>query len=76
MNRRLLTDDELRERLRAACAEEGGMRAFGRKHGITAVFISQVLNNQKSPTPRLARLIGLTPVNRWAITSDTESECP
>jgi len=51
----------LRNLLKASCANAGGMRAWGRLHGITAAYISRVIAGQGLPGPKLLDALNLEP---------------
>lgn len=51
----------LRALLKANCANAGGMRAWGRLHGITAAYISRVIRGEKMPGPKLLDALNLEP---------------
>jgi len=61
MDRKLLTADEVRERLRAACS--GDQKRWAKEHGISAAYVSDVLNGRREPGKsilgvlRLAKLV-------------------
>lgn len=51
----------LRNLLKATCANAGGMRAWGRLHGITAPYVSRVIAGKKLPGPKLLDALNLEP---------------
>lgn len=51
----------LRNLLRATCANAGGMRAWGRIHGISAPYISRVISGKSSPGEKLLSAMNLEP---------------
>jgi len=51
----------LRNLLKASCANAGGMRAWGRLHGITAAYVSRVIRGEKLPGPKLLDALNLQP---------------
>lgn len=59
------TETDVLTALGAAVQGEGGLRAFGRKHGLTAGFISQVLSGNTPPSDRLCQTIGYRKVIRY-----------
>lgn len=63
---RLLTDDDFRARLRAACAEAGGLRSFARGCGFSPAYVSQVATGKEPPGERLGHILGLTFVRGWS----------
>lgn len=44
--------------LRAAIRAEGSCRAFARRHGLSAAFVSDVTLCKRVPSPRILALIG------------------
>lgn len=61
----LATQTDILTALGAAVKGEGGCRAFGRKHNLTAGFISQVLSGNTPPSDRLCQTIGYRKVVRY-----------
>lgn len=51
----------LRALLKAMCGNAGGMRAWGRKHGVTAAYVSRVIAGKKIPGKKLLDAMGLEP---------------
>jgi hypothetical protein len=49
----------LRALLKASCANAGGMRAWGRLHGITAAYISRVIAGERGPGEKLLNALNL-----------------
>lgn len=49
----------LRNLLKASCANVGGMRAWGRLHGITASYVSRVLAGEQGPGEKLLNALNL-----------------
>lgn len=49
----------LRNLLKASCKNAGGMRAWGRLHGITAAYISRVIRGEKMPGRKLLDALNL-----------------
>ncbi len=69
----LLTAEEVRERLRAACAEAGSQGAFARRHGISAGVLSEILSGDREPSSLVLQPLGLrrhqrlyAPVGAWS----------
>lgn len=65
----LLTESEVRERLRAAMVEAGGLRAFARAHGISPAYLSRCARNEMPIGAKIEAALGLErqPL-RWALT--------
>jgi len=51
----------MRALLKASCTNAGGMRAWGRLHGITAAYVSRVIRGEKLPGPKLLDALNLEP---------------
>lgn len=51
----------LRALLKAMCGNAGGMRAWGRKHDVTAAYVSRVIAGKKIPGKKLLDAMGLEP---------------
>lgn len=58
MPKKALTEDELREALANACEAAGGQSAWAAKAGITQQYVSDVLNNKRSPGDSICRALG------------------
>ena len=56
----IITEAQMRDRLREACAAAGGQAAFAREIGVTRQFIGQILAGEKSPTKAIRNRLGLT----------------
>lgn len=59
------TENDVLTSLGAAVRGEGGVRAFGRKYGFSASFISQVLAGNTPPSDRLCQAVGYRKVVRY-----------
>ena len=55
----LLTADQVRDRLRKACAEAGGMRSWSRANGVSAAWISRVYRGVNEPGDAILFPLGL-----------------
>jgi len=53
--------------LRQSCRDAGGQSAFARKHGVTAAYVSDVLNGRQDPGPALLKAIGVRKVVRYEV---------
>jgi hypothetical protein len=69
-SRRRLTSDDIRNRLRAACTEAGGVRQWAQQNGLTKGYVFQVLQGDKQPSAAIAkplgywRVVGLEPLHK------------
>lgn len=59
-----MTDDDLRRRLVAACDKAGSQTAWAKANGLRPQYVSDVLNERREPSPKLARALGLMPSER------------
>jgi hypothetical protein len=62
MKKRLLSGDEVAQRLRARAVAAGGMRALGREWGMSHAYISDIVRRTKEPGSTILRLLGLAKV--------------
>jgi hypothetical protein len=51
--------DTVRALLRRAVEAEGGMRAWARKHKVSAMYVSYVLSGAKEPGEAILKPLGL-----------------
>jgi hypothetical protein len=54
-----MTEDQVIALLRAECDRAGSIRAWGRRHGASAMYVSKVLRGQQAPGPSICRPLGL-----------------
>lgn len=59
------TADQVRERLRKACDEAGGQRAFAEYAGVTESHISHMLRGRREVTGDVATALKLVKITRW-----------
>jgi hypothetical protein len=52
-------------RLSVACREAGNQRAWAQRHGISATYLSDVLNARTEPGPTMLAALGLVRVVRY-----------
>ena len=50
---------EIYGRIRKACREAGSQKAFADKAGVSAAFVSAVLNGQKPPSSAMLSHVGI-----------------
>lgn len=55
----MLTELQVIERLRAACAAAGGQKAFAKVHGLTPGYVHDVLHSKRAPADRILAAIGV-----------------
>lgn len=71
----MVTEEEMRERLREAVRAAGGVRPFARQHQIGPGNLCNILNGRKQAGEQIARTVGLTRVIAFDIVrADAESE--
>lgn len=56
----VLTVDDVRARLRAACEAAGGQAAWARAHGVSRQYIGQVLLRVRAPSDTILKALGMT----------------
>jgi DNA-binding transcriptional regulator YdaS (Cro superfamily) len=62
----LLDSMDVFARLRAACERAGGQGAWAERHGMSAAYVSEVLNAKREPGPGILRALGLQRVVKFA----------
>lgn len=62
----LLDSVDVFHRLRAACKVAGGQAAWAARHGISAAYVSDVLNANREPGPLVLNALGLKRVVKFA----------
>lgn len=55
----MLTETQVIERLRAACAAAGGQKAFAKAHGLTPGYVHDVLHSKRAPADRILAALGI-----------------
>ena len=63
--KKLLTADEVRERLRAACANVGSLRKWGIANGINPPVLTEILQGKKAVSKTVSRALGLRRLILW-----------
>lgn len=61
----MLTEDDVRLRLRAAIEAAGSQRNFADEHGFTASYIHDVLHGRRALAPRILEALGVERVVRY-----------
>lgn len=51
--------------MRAACKDAGGQAAWAERHGMSAAYVSDVLNSRREPGPKILGALGLRKVVRY-----------
>jgi hypothetical protein len=70
---KILTENDVRDRLAEAVKKAGGIRPFSRLHEISPTMISQVIQGLWKPTANVAGLIGIEKVTVWREASQSKS---
>jgi hypothetical protein len=68
----MLTEDEVRARLRAAIEQAGGQRKFAEAHGFTPSYVHDVLHGKRGFADRILQALGLERVERYRETGRSE----
>jgi DNA-binding transcriptional regulator YdaS (Cro superfamily) len=55
------------KQLRAACKAAGGQQAWAERHGLSASYVSDVLNGRRDPGESILRALGLAKVVRYVV---------
>ncbi|MBS7789257.1 helix-turn-helix transcriptional regulator [Roseococcus sp. SDR] len=66
MSAPLLDGMDVFKRLRAACEAAGGQGAWAERHGMSAAYVSEVLNAKREPGPAVLNALGLKRVVKFA----------
>ena len=69
-----MTATQVRERLRRACGQCGGLRAWSRAHSISAPYVSRVLRGEKEIGNSIAKALGLRKSVAWTVDSRRKGE--
>ena len=56
--------------LRRKCEEAGGQGKFGEKHGVSAPYLSDVLNRRRDPGEKVLEALGLERVVTYKVKSN------
>lgn len=64
----ILTEEQARQHLHAACIREGGANKLAKRAGVSAAFVSQMLSGKRLITGKVATYLGLKKVNRYELT--------
>lgn len=54
-----MTEQEVRERLRAAIQEAGGQRRFAEAHGFSIAYVNDVIRGKRDLAARILAVIGV-----------------
>ncbi len=58
----MMTAANVRDLLRNACFKEGSLRAWARKHKLSAAYVSDVLLDRRDPGPSICKAFGIEQV--------------
>jgi hypothetical protein len=54
-----MTADDVRRLLQRACDDAGSQRAWALRHGVSVVYVNDVLGGNREPGPAILRAFGL-----------------
>jgi hypothetical protein len=63
-----MTSDQVRALLRAECNAAGSIRAWARKHDLSAMYVSNVLRGKQAPGPSICKPLGLVQETKRVVT--------
>ena len=63
-----MNTDQVLALLRAECDKAGSIRAWARKHGVSAMYVSNVLRSKQEPGPAICKPLGLTRETKTVVT--------
>ena len=55
-----MTQQQVIDRLRAACTAAGSQRQWALTHGLSTVYVNDVVNGKRPPGPSILKALGLT----------------
>lgn len=70
-----MTAFEVRDRLLVACRAAGSQRAWALAHGISPVYVGEVLKGVRDPGPLVLRVLGLRRRVVYEVISATRLTC-
>lgn len=59
MSEQLLSTEDVLNRLRDACAAAGGNARWARRHGVSDVYVGDVIHGRRGPGDSILRALGL-----------------
>jgi hypothetical protein len=54
-----MTADDVRRLLQRACDDAGSQRAWALRHGVSVVYVNDVLGGNREPGPAICKVLGL-----------------
>ena len=54
-----MTADDVRKLLQRACDDAGSQRAWAMRHGVSVVYVNDVLGGNREPGPAILQVLGL-----------------
>lgn len=69
----MLSEDDVRERLRAAIREAGSQKAYAEQHKLSEAYISDVLRGRREPARKILEALGLVRVVGYVAAEDRQS---
>lgn len=70
----MLTEQEVRDRLRAAVEAAGGQRAFAEAHNLTPAYVNDVLHGRRALADRILAAIGVERKTTYRVTYQDRKE--
>lgn len=72
----MLTEQEVRDRLRTAINEAGGQRAFAEQHGLTPAYVNDVVHGRRALADRILAAIGVSRAVTYQIVQQESGDTP
>lgn len=72
----MLTEQDVRDRLRAAVTAAGGQRRFAEAHGFTPAYVNDVLHGKRALADRILAAIGVKRTTIYQVTYQDKAEPP
>lgn len=72
----MMTADDVRDKLREACAELGSQKAWAKRHGVGDAYVSDILAGRREPGEsvlkglRLKRVVSYAPLRKATLLRD------
>ncbi|WP_262029231.1 transcriptional regulator [Microvirga sp. Mcv34] len=66
----LLTAEDVRTRLKAACQDAGGQAAWGKAHRVSGAYVNDIIHGRRDPGSLVLGPLGLRQVERLYAPAD------
>lgn len=70
----MLTEQEVKERLRTAIVEAGGQRKFAEAHSFTVAYINDVVHGRRALADRILAVIGVERKTVYQVTYQDKNQ--